>query len=94
MKWGDAGGLRQLERRVNGQRYVEVRSSSGRTESTPNVDGTAIFVGLLDDPPSRLQRDGIPEGGAAAVRLMVIFAIVLPIANWRMRHIRLAGAAD
>lgn len=67
---------------------------TGIAQLSPTWESRAIFVGLLDNPPSRLHRDGIPEGGAAAVRLLIISAIVLLIANWRMRHLRLSGAAD
>ncbi len=67
---------------------------TGIAQLSPTWESRAIFVGLLDNPPSRLQRDGIPEGGAAVLRLLVISLIVLLIANWRMRHIRLSGAAD
>jgi hypothetical protein len=67
---------------------------TGIAQLSPTWESRGIFVGLLDDPPSRLHRDGIPEGGAAAVRLLIITALLLLIANWRMRHIRLSGAAD
>lgn len=67
---------------------------TGIAQLSPTWESRGIFVGLLDNPPSRLHRDGIPEGGAAAVRLLIITAVLLLIANWRMRHIRLSGAAD
>ena len=67
---------------------------TGIAQLSPTWESRAIFVGLLDDPPSRLHRDGIPEGGAAVVRLLIVTAVLLVIANWRMRHIRLSGAAD
>lgn len=67
---------------------------TGIAQLSPTWESRGIFVGLLDDPPSRLHRDGIPEGGAAVVRLLIVTAVLLLIANWRMRHIRLAGAAD
>jgi len=67
---------------------------TGIAQLSPTWESRGIFVGLLDDPPSRLHRDGIPEGGAAVVRLLIVTAVLLLIANWRMRHIRLSGAAD
>ncbi len=67
---------------------------TGIAQLSPTWESRGIFVGLLDNPPSRLQRDGIPEGGAAVVRLLIVTAVLLLIANWRMRHIRLSGAAD
>ena len=54
----------------------------------------AIFVGLIDDVPDRLIRAGIPAGGDAVVRLLLVTAVALAIAIWRLRHLRLSGAAD
>jgi len=67
---------------------------TGIAQLSPTWESRGIFVGLLEDPPSRLHRDGIPEGGAAVLRLLIITVVLLLIANWRMRHIRLSGAAD
>ncbi len=67
---------------------------TGIAQLSPTWESRAIFVGLLDDPPNRLNRAGIPEGVDAVVRLLVVTAVVLVIANWRMRHLRLSGAAD
>ena len=57
-------------------------------------ESRAIFVGFADDAPRRLERDGIPHGGAAIVRLLIVSAVALAIANWRMSHMRLSGATD
>ena len=67
---------------------------TGIAQISPTWESRAIFVGLLDDPPNRLVRDGIPQGGAAIVRLLIVAAICLLIANWRMSHMRLSGASD
>jgi ABC-type transport system involved in multi-copper enzyme maturation permease subunit len=67
---------------------------TGIAQLSPTWESRAIFVGLLDDPPRRLVRDGIPAGGAAVVRLLFVSAVALAVATWRMRHLRLAGAAD
>ena len=67
---------------------------TGIAQLSPTWESRAIFVGLLDDPPDRLVREGIPAGGAAVVRLLVVTVIALAIAIWRLRHLRLAGAAD
>lgn len=67
---------------------------TGIAQLSPSWESRAIFVGLLDDAPSRLDREGIPAGGAAVVRLLVVTAIALVLANWRMKHLRLSGAAD
>ena len=67
---------------------------TGIAQLSPQWESRAIFVGLIDDPPRRLVREGIPGGGDAIVRLMIVAAVMLVLANWRMRHMRLAGAAD
>ena len=61
---------------------------------SPTWESRAIFVGYLDDPPSRLFRDGIPQGGSAIVRLLTVTVVALLVANWRMSHMRLSGASD
>jgi hypothetical protein len=67
---------------------------TGIAQLSPTWESRAIFVGLLDDPPRRLVRDGIPSGGAAMLRLLIVSAVALGIATWRMRHLRLSGASD
>jgi ABC-type transport system involved in multi-copper enzyme maturation permease subunit len=67
---------------------------TGIAQLSPTWESRAIFVGLLDDAPRRLVREGIPHGGAAVVRLCVVSVVALVVANWRMGHLRLAGAAD
>ena len=67
---------------------------TGIAQLSPTWESRAIFVGFLDDTPTRLVRAGIPQGGNAIVRLAVVTVVVLLLANWRMRHMRLSGAAD
>ena len=67
---------------------------TGIAQLSPTWESRAAFVGLLDDPPDRLIREGIPQGGAAIVRLAVVSAVALFVATWRMRHMRLSGASD
>ncbi len=67
---------------------------TGIAQLSPTWESRAIFVGYLDDAPRRLIRDGIPQGGAAVVRLLIVTAVALVVANWRMGHMRLSGAAD
>jgi ABC-type transport system involved in multi-copper enzyme maturation permease subunit len=67
---------------------------TGIAQLSPTWESRAIFVGFLDDPPDRLVRDGIPQGADAVGRLLIVTAIVLALANWRMRRLRLSGAAD
>jgi len=67
---------------------------TGIAQLSPTWESRAIFVGLLDRAPERLVREGIPQGGAAIVRLALVSAVALAVAQWRMGHMRLSGAAD
>jgi ABC-type transport system involved in multi-copper enzyme maturation permease subunit len=67
---------------------------TGIAQLSPTWESRAIFVGFLDDPPNRLIRTGIPQGGGAIVRLFIVTVVALVVANWRMSHMRLSGAAD
>jgi ABC-2 type transport system permease protein len=67
---------------------------TGIAQLSPMWESRAIFVAFADDAPGRLERDGIPSGGAAIVRLLIVSAVALAIANWRMSRMRLSGATD
>jgi ABC-type transport system involved in multi-copper enzyme maturation permease subunit len=67
---------------------------SGIAQLSPTWEARAIYVGLANDVPSRLERSGIPEGPAAVVRLAVITVVTLAIATWRMPRMHLASASD
>lgn len=67
---------------------------TGIAQLSPTWESRAIFVGYIDDPPTRLIRAGIPQGGNAIVRLAFVTIVALLLANWRMRHMRLSGASD
>jgi ABC-type transport system involved in multi-copper enzyme maturation permease subunit len=67
---------------------------TGIAQLSPTWESRAIFVGYIDDPPIRLIRGGIPQGGGAVVRLLIVTVVALGVANWRMAHMRLSGAAD
>ena len=67
---------------------------TGIAQLSPTWESRAIFVGLLNDVPSRVVRHGIPQGGAAIVRLAIVTIVVLIVATWRMSHLRMAGASD
>jgi ABC-2 type transport system permease protein len=67
---------------------------TGIAQLSPMWESRAIFVAWIDDAPQRLERSGIPSGGGAIVRLVILSAIALAIANWRMSRMRLSGAAD
>jgi ABC-type transport system involved in multi-copper enzyme maturation permease subunit len=67
---------------------------TGIAQISPTWESRAIFVGLIDDPPLRLVREGIPQGWAAVVRLASVTAVMLALANWRMKRMKLSGASD
>jgi ABC-type transport system involved in multi-copper enzyme maturation permease subunit len=67
---------------------------TGIAQLSPQWEARALFVGSIDHPPLRLVREGIPQGGDAAIRLAIVTVVMLAVANWRMRHMRLAGASD
>jgi ABC-type transport system involved in multi-copper enzyme maturation permease subunit len=67
---------------------------TGIAQISPTWESRAIFVGLIDDPPLRLVREGIPQGWAAVVRLAIVTAVMLALANWRMKRMKLSGASD
>jgi ABC-type transport system involved in multi-copper enzyme maturation permease subunit len=67
---------------------------TGIAQLSPTWESRAIFVGYLDDPPNRLIREGIPQGGAAVVRLLIVALVALLVANWQMARMRMSGASD
>ena len=67
---------------------------TGIAQLSPMWESRAIFVAWIEDAPHRLERTGIPSGGGAIVRLVIVSAVALAIANWRMSHLRLSGASD
>jgi ABC-type transport system involved in multi-copper enzyme maturation permease subunit len=67
---------------------------TGIAQLSPTWESRAIFVGLLDYPPSRLVREGIPQGADAIVRLLGVALVALLIAIWRMGQMRHSGASD
>jgi ABC-type transport system involved in multi-copper enzyme maturation permease subunit len=67
---------------------------TGIAQLSPTWESRAILTGLMDDAPVRLYREGIPDAWSAVGRLALITIVVLALAAWRMRHLRLAGAAD
>ena len=67
---------------------------TGVAQLSPTWESRAIFVAYIDVAPSRLIREGIPQGGAAIFRLALVTIVALALANWRMQHMRIVGAAD
>jgi hypothetical protein len=46
-----------------------------------------VYAGLVPDPGS-LERAGMPTGGAAVGRLVVLTVVFLALAVWRIRRLR------
>jgi hypothetical protein len=67
---------------------------SGIAQLSPTWEARAVYVGLADEVPRRLERDGIPTGSGAVVRLAIIAVVALAIATWRMPKMHLASASD
>lgn len=67
---------------------------TGIAQLSPTWESRAIFLGYLNDVPSSIVRTGIPAGGAAVVRMVIVTIILLGVSIWRMRHMRVAGASD
>jgi ABC-type transport system involved in multi-copper enzyme maturation permease subunit len=67
---------------------------TGVAQWSPTWLSRSVFVGLADNAPADLTREGIPSGGGAVVRLAVITVIALALARWRLGRIRIAGASD
>ena len=66
---------------------------SGLAQLSPLWESRAAFIGLTDVRPDYV-RDGIPHGTAALVRLVIITAVALVLANRRLRTLKLTGSAD
>lgn len=67
---------------------------TGIAQISPTWESRAIFVHSLHDPPTRLIRAGIPQGGNAVVRLVIVTIVALVVATWRLGHLRFSGASD
>ena len=67
---------------------------SGIAQWSPQWEAGAVFGAWSPAGDDRSLRSGIPTGADAVVRLLVITAIGLALAVWRLRRITLASAAD
>ena len=66
---------------------------SGIAQLSPGWEARAAFVGFAD-APRELVRNGIPHGGAAVVRLLLITVVALALASHRLKRLKLSGSAD
>jgi ABC-2 type transport system permease protein len=67
---------------------------TGIAQWSPTWESRAVFLDFAERTPNYLVREGIPSGGGAIVRLLIVSAIGLFVAQWRMRRIRISGASD
>ena len=67
---------------------------TGIAQLSPTWESRAIFLAYAPDVPDTLVRDGIPQGAGAVVRLLMVTAVMLGIAIWRLPRLQLSGAAD
>jgi hypothetical protein len=63
---------------------------SGVAQWCPSWLGRTVYAGLADGAES-MAREGLPQGGAGVVRLVILTAAGLALATWRLRRLRLAG---
>jgi ABC-type transport system involved in multi-copper enzyme maturation permease subunit len=66
---------------------------TGIAQLSPSWVARSAFVGMAD-VAERLHRDGVPEGWAAIVRLVVLTALFLGVAVWRIPKMKMASASD
>lgn len=66
---------------------------SGIAQLSPTWEARAVFLGL-SDAPADLLKEGIPQGGGAIVRLLIISAVALAIASRRLSTLKLSGSSD
>jgi hypothetical protein len=68
-------------------------SLTGIAQLSPMWESQQVVAGLWDDG-FLLERDSIPTGGGAIVRLVIITVVTLLIASWRLRRMRPIGGGD
>ncbi|HEX6596794.1 MAG TPA: ABC transporter permease subunit [Acidimicrobiales bacterium] len=64
----------------------------GIAQLSPGWLARAAYGGLTDAPD--LLRSGVPEGGAAISRLLVVTAVALVLAAWRLGSLSLSGRSE
>jgi hypothetical protein len=66
---------------------------TGIAQLSPLWMAQQAFAGLWGDG-HLIERDGIPLGGGAVVRLAVITVVLLAVATWRLRRMKPVGGSD
>jgi hypothetical protein len=67
---------------------------SGIAQISPSWLSRSVFADLATDVPSRFVREGIPQGSAAVIRLVIVTVVCLVLAAWRLGHLHLSGSSD
>lgn len=67
---------------------------SGIAQLSPQWEARQVYARLGPGAEDELLRDGVPSGGAAVVRLVVITVACLALATWRVRALKLAAKED
>ncbi|HYF44565.1 MAG TPA: hypothetical protein VD926_00040 [Acidimicrobiales bacterium] len=68
-------------------------SLTGIAQLSPMWESQQVVAGLWDRG-FLLEREGIPTGGSAVVRLVLITVVTLLLAAWRLRRMRPVGGGD
>ena len=66
---------------------------SAIAQLSPSWLSRSVYVAFAD-LPSSFDRSGIPEGGAAVVRLALVTVVLLAVATWGLRRLQLTGSRD
>lgn len=66
---------------------------TGIAQLSPTWEARAVYVGVADVPDD-LVRSGIPGGGDAVIRLLIITAVLVAGTTWGLRHLELTGNRD
>jgi hypothetical protein len=66
---------------------------SGIAQLSPQWLARTAYGGLGPDA-DELLRNGVPSGWGAVVRLVVLTAVFLGLAEWRLRRLRMSGPTD
>ena len=64
---------------------------SGLAQWSPGWEARAVYARFGPDAADTLHRGGIPEGGGAVVRLLLIAVVALAVAALRLGRLRLSG---
>ncbi len=66
---------------------------AGIAQFSPQWLAAMAYAGLVEDPGS-LERAGMPTGGAAVGRLVVLTIVFVALAIWRIRRLRMTGKVE